>query len=101
MGEALTFGEWLRQRRKELHLTQEELAERMACSGAMVRKIEAGERVASQQMAATLAESLAIAAGERAAFVQFAKGRLSGDQARSELWQTLHATQPRPTNLAA
>jgi predicted ATPase/DNA-binding XRE family transcriptional regulator len=100
MGEAPTFGNWLRQRRKELHLTQQELAERMACSSAMVRKIEAGERVASQQMAETLAESLDIVAQERAAFVQFAKGRLSGGEAERELWQTLHATQPRPTNLA-
>src|SRR5688572_14188037 len=96
-----SFGLWLRQRRQNLRLTQEDLAERMACSSSMVRKIEAGDRVASQQMAELLAESFDIVADERAAFIQFAQGRLSTNAVERALWQTLHThtIQARPTNL--
>ena len=101
MDERASFGLWLRQRRQDLRLTQEDLAERMACSGSMVRKIEAGERVASQQMAELLAESFNIVPDERSAFVQFAQGLLRSDSARRKLWQTLHTVRAHPTNLAA
>src|SRR5438477_4223754 len=101
MSSAASFGIWLRQRRKALRLTQEELAERMACSSAMVRKIEAGERAASEQMADLLADSFGIVPGERPAFVQFAKGNLSTSAAGRALWQTMHTVQAHPTNLTA
>jgi predicted ATPase/transcriptional regulator with XRE-family HTH domain len=105
MDERASFGLWLRQRRQDLKLTQEDLAERMACSSSMVRKIEAGERVASQQMAGLLAESFAVVPGERAAFVQFAQGRLNSNVIERALWQTLHThthtVQVNPTNLTA
>ncbi len=101
MDERASFGLWLKQRRKALRFTQEDLAERISCSGAMVRKIEAGERVASQQMADLLAESFGVIACERTAFVQFARGLLSSDAAKRELWQTLHTVQAHPTNLTA
>lgn len=101
MDERASFGAWLRQRRRDLRLTQEDLAERMACSGAMVRKIEAGERAASQQMADLLAESFDIVAGERSAFLQFAQGRLNTNEVERTLWQTLHTVQAHPTNLPA
>ncbi|NIP23731.1 MAG: helix-turn-helix transcriptional regulator, partial [Phycisphaerae bacterium] len=39
-----SFGEWLKQRRKQLKLTQREVAESAFCSIAMVKKIEADER---------------------------------------------------------
>jgi predicted ATPase/DNA-binding XRE family transcriptional regulator len=99
--ERASFGVWLRERRKALRLTQEELAERISCSSAMVRKIEAGERAASRQMADLLAESFGIVAAERAAFVQFAQGQLSTRVAERALWQTLHTVQAHPTNLAS
>src|SRR3977135_3454283 len=101
MQEAASFGQWLRQRRRALLRTQEALAERIACSSAMVRKIEAGERVASQQVADLLAESFGVVASERPAFTQFAKGRLSADAVEHALWQTQHAVRAHPTNLAA
>src|SRR6478672_2657362 len=101
MYQAASFGQWLRQRRRALLLTQEDLAERIACSSAMVRKIEAGERVASQQMADLLAESFGVVASERPAFALFAKGRLSADAVEHALWQTQHTEQAHPTNLAA
>ncbi len=101
MDDRAAFGQWLKQRRKALRLTQEALAARLSCSSAMVRKIEAGERAASPPIAALLAATLGVVAGERAAFVQFAGGLLSSDAAQRELWQTLHTAQPHPTNLAA
>jgi predicted ATPase/DNA-binding XRE family transcriptional regulator len=101
MDERASFGLWLKERRKAHHFTQEDLAERISCSSAMVRKIESGERAASQQMACLLAETLGVVDGERAAFVRYAQGRLDADAARRELWQTLHTVQAHPTNLAA
>ncbi len=40
----LYFGEWLKRRRKQLDLTQAELAELACCSVFALRKIEAGQR---------------------------------------------------------
>src|SRR3954465_7362300 len=101
LGDTPSFGQWLSQRRKTLGLTQEDLAERMSCSGSMVRKLEASQRVASQEMAGLLAELLEVGTEERAAFVQFARGRLNGEVAKRKLWQTLHShtAQAHPTNL--
>ena len=42
--ETYSFGEWLKQRRKQLRLTQREVAAAAYCSPAMIRKIEADER---------------------------------------------------------
>ncbi len=38
------FGDWLKHRRQELDLTQEQLAKRASCSVFAIRKIEMGER---------------------------------------------------------
>lgn len=43
MNNDVTFGEWLRRRRRELDLTQQELAQRVGCTVSTLRKIEAGE----------------------------------------------------------
>lgn len=67
------FGEWLRQRRKLLDLTQQELADQVGCSSVTVRKLEAGERKPSQQLAANLAMSLQVPDREREAFIRFAR----------------------------
>ena len=44
MSEGVAFGGWLKQRRRESGVTQEELAESIGCSGTAIRKIEIGER---------------------------------------------------------
>src|SRR5438046_1918354 len=62
MGEDLAFSAWLRRRRKELALTQDELAERVGCSVVMLRKLEAGTARPSQHMAAALAAQRALQA---------------------------------------
>ncbi len=73
------FGEWLKCRRKQLDLTQAELAKRAGCSLPGLRKIEAGERRPSRQLAGLLARSLAIPAEEQTDFIRAARGELSID----------------------
>src|SRR5688572_20951119 len=72
-GGTLPFGQWLKQRRKMLDLTQEDLAQRVDCSLSSIEKIESGERRPSRQVAELLAECLAIPPDERVAFVRFAR----------------------------
>lgn len=60
MQEQSAFGVWLKQRRKDLDLTQAELAERMNCATITLQKFEAGERRPSKEMAEQLARSLQI-----------------------------------------
>jgi predicted ATPase/DNA-binding XRE family transcriptional regulator len=70
------FGPWLKQQRKTRRFTQEDLAERLACSSALIYKIEAGERTPSIQLSTLIAEWLEIPEIDRAAFLSFARGEL-------------------------
>jgi len=76
----LSFGYWLRRRRKALDLTQEALGQRVACSGFSIRKIEADERRPSRQLAERLATSLAVPADERRAFLDAARAVRAADR---------------------
>lgn len=67
------FGEWLRHRRKLFDLTQQRLADKVGCSSVTIRKLEAGERKPSRQMATLLAQLLEIPEREHEAFVRFAR----------------------------
>ena len=73
----LTFSEWLKCRRKELELTQDELAERANCSVFAIRKIEMGERRPSRQLAGLLAKSLEIPPEHQTTFIKVARGELN------------------------
>src|SRR5437763_1708682 len=73
MTEPLTFGGWLRRRRKAHDLTQEQLAELVGCSEETIRKIEAGGRRPSKPMAELMAEHLGIPAEDRLAVIHFAR----------------------------
>ena len=77
---AISFGEWVKRRRRALDLTQAELALNASCSVFAVRKIESGERRPSQQLAALLAASLEIPPAEQHTFVQAARGLRSASQ---------------------
>ena len=68
------FGAWLKARRRQLDLTQAELAERAQFSLAAVRKIEEGARAPSRDLAAALIGPLDIPADARPAFLAFARG---------------------------
>ena len=89
----VSFGHTLKQRRKVLDLTREELAERVGCAVETLRKIETDARRPSRQMAERLADALALAPEERAAFVHL--GRSS--PAAVSLW----ANSPTATQIAA
>ncbi len=73
MYDNLTFGNWLKRRRKELDLTREELAQQVGCSPIMIYKIEAGDRRPSKQIASLLARELQIPDAELEAFIKFAR----------------------------
>jgi predicted ATPase/DNA-binding XRE family transcriptional regulator len=70
----VSFGEWLKRRRKALGLTQEQLAQQICCSTILLRKIEAEERRPSTQIIERLAEVFKVASPEREAFFRFARG---------------------------
>lgn len=99
-----SFGRWLKQRRKALELTQDDLARLVNCSEITIRKIEANERRPSKQIAELLADQLSIAPSERTAFLQFARGE-ADDSALTEQLAGQHRepvhwrTSQRPTNL--
>lgn len=73
----VSFGEWLKARRKALDLTQEELSARAGCSVFALRKIETGERRPSKQLAGLLANALQISEDDKPAFVRVARGDLT------------------------
>lgn len=74
MESASTFGQWLKQRRHELDLTQDTIAEALGCSSDTIRKIESGQRRPSRQIAELLANILQIDPQERSTFVLWARG---------------------------
>jgi predicted ATPase/DNA-binding XRE family transcriptional regulator len=80
MGNALSFGAWVRQRRREQEWTQEALAVQVGCSPALIRKIEAGERRPSRQVAELLVERLAAAPDEAATMLRLARQDLRGPE---------------------
>jgi transcriptional regulator with XRE-family HTH domain/tetratricopeptide (TPR) repeat protein len=75
MDRLVSFGSWVRRRRKLLDLTQADLARQVSCSLSMLRKIERDERRPSDQLAELLADSLALEDSQRDAFVDMARGR--------------------------
>jgi predicted ATPase/DNA-binding XRE family transcriptional regulator len=79
MTATFSFGEWLRQRRRALDMTQRALASRVGCAPATLKKIEADERRPSRQLAGLLAEALRVPAAARETFVEAARGLLPVD----------------------
>ncbi|GAB4581982.1 MAG: hypothetical protein Fur0022_47340 [Anaerolineales bacterium] len=73
MDAPLTFGQWLRRRRKTLDLTQVELAARVPCAKGTIRRLEADDLRPSKQLAERLAEVLEIPEPKRADFLLFAR----------------------------
>ena len=73
MKQGMSFGNSVRQRRREMDLTQEELARRVGCAAITLRKIESDDLRPSVQIAERLAMALAIPLDERAEFVRRAR----------------------------
>ena len=71
--DANLFGAWVKERRKALDLTQQDLAERAACAAVTITRVERGALRPSQQLAAMLAEALLIPSAERVEFLRLAR----------------------------
>ena len=69
----ISFGGWLKLRRRQVGLTQKELAFKAGCSVGTIRKIEADERRPSVQLATLLAQYLDIPAEQHEPFIAFAR----------------------------
>src|SRR5262245_14119770 len=100
MSDIFSFGEWVKQRRKVLDLTQAQLGQRVGCAVITIKKIERDERRPSQQIAELLAEHLAIPHSERAQFLSMARGQLltsipSSDELRMPSYLTALEEVPR------
>ena len=102
----ISFGEWLKRRRKGLGLTQQQLAAQISCSTIALKKIEAEERRPSHQMVECIAEVLTIPQHERTSFLRFARGDWKSaptSQSEESPWRVL-GTTPRlnlPTPLTS
>lgn len=83
----MEFGEWLRRKRQARDMTQETFAEAVNCSVDTVRKIEAGRRRPSRQLAEILADYFNLPVVERAAFMQMARGLQDGSDSARQVWQ--------------
>src|SRR5512143_1572658 len=68
-----SFGQLVKARRRELGLTQDELAHRVGCAPVTLRKIEYDDLRPSVQIAERLAMELNIPLEERATFVRLAR----------------------------
>ena len=75
MNEITSFGDWVRQRRKALGLTQAELAKQVDCAVVTVKKIEQDERRPSLQIANLLADRLAVPQNVRDQFIKMGRGQ--------------------------
>ncbi len=94
--EESSFNVWVKQRRRALDLTQEDLAECVGCSRATIQKIEEGERRPSRQVALRLAHCLRLPSDEQEAFVQFARGAPGGGGRSPGEDTTSAPAQPEP-----
>jgi transcriptional regulator with XRE-family HTH domain len=74
MIDPISFGTWLRQKRRALDLTQKALADRAGCAEITVRRMEADEYKPSNALALVLFEKLGIPEAERTQWVRFARG---------------------------
>ena len=74
MNEDSSFGTWMRQRRRALDLTQQELAKQAGCAPITIRRIEGGELKPSKELALVLLGKLEISEAEQDKWVRFARG---------------------------
>jgi predicted ATPase/DNA-binding XRE family transcriptional regulator len=71
--EEISFGEWLRQRRRMLDLTQQALADQVGCARITLRRIESGGRKPSKELAQILLSKLGVPEIEWPQWIQFAR----------------------------
>src|SRR3954451_19025630 len=96
MEQTVSFGDWLRQRRRSFDLTQEELARRVGCATGTIKKIETDARRPSREIAALLATQLLLAPEEREDFIRCARAELAPDRLPPPTRAPGPAPRPRP-----
>jgi len=74
MTEPISFGAWLRQKRRALDQTQKAFADQVGCAEITVRRMEADEYKPSNELALVLFEKLGIPEPERTQWIRFARG---------------------------
>jgi predicted ATPase/DNA-binding XRE family transcriptional regulator len=74
MLEPVSFGTWLRQKRRALDLTQRAFAAQVGCAEITVRRMESDEYKPSRELALLLLEKLGISETERPQWISFARG---------------------------
>lgn len=89
MQEMASFGQYLKAKRKELDLTQEELAQRAQCATETVRKVEAGNRRPSKVIAQALAAALQLEGAERDHFLRLARSEAGTETPKQESSRSL------------
>src|SRR6266568_4468779 len=104
--EESSFNAWIKQRRRALDLTQEDLSECVGCATTTIQKIELGERRPSKQMALRLAQCLRVPSDEHENFIRYARGdvrELDNDQSPlgSATGTMVLPAVPTPNNLPA
>src|SRR5262245_29083010 len=97
MTENISFGSWLRQRRRTLDLTQQAFADQVGCARITLSRIEADTLKPSKELALILLEKAGIPQMEREQWVRFSRG-LSGLPSKDV--QSSTSVRPR-TNLPA
>ncbi|MFT3890064.1 MAG: helix-turn-helix domain-containing protein [Anaerolineales bacterium] len=70
----ISFGDWVKRRRKALDMTQNELANRVGCSTAALQKIERDERRPSRPMAERIIDCLDVPPDQRTLLLKIARG---------------------------
>lgn len=70
----ISFGEWLRQRRHILDLTQQELADQVGCARITLRRIESGSLKPSRELALILLDKLGTPPAQQEQWLRFARG---------------------------
>lgn len=73
MSQGVTFGGWLKRARRELDLSQRDLAQQVGCALVTVQKIEEGRRRPSRQMAELLGRWLKIPLEDMDRFLKLAR----------------------------
>jgi predicted ATPase/transcriptional regulator with XRE-family HTH domain len=92
----LSFGSWIRRRRKALDLLQKDLANQVGCSVSALQKIELDERRPSRLLAERIAVCLDVPPAERASFVQIARGERMVEHLATPHERAVPAPTPAP-----
>jgi transcriptional regulator with XRE-family HTH domain len=99
----VTFGEWLKRRRKTQGLTQAELALQISCSTSLIKKVEAEVRFPSRQIVEQLADVFNVPTDEREPFQKFARGDWMAAPTDTEdaPWRIIHIQHNLPIQLTS